>query len=432
MASFLRRAADRGGREGSSLPAFLLLAGLALTLAACGTPQGGAQQQAPQNQPVEAPPEPETPGGMTEDGKIGIGFLAPLSGPQAGVGQAILQAAQMAFLDNADEDASLLVADTGGNAAMAARATQELIDRGAAIIIGPLFSGSVRSAAPVAQRAGVPLLAFTNDQSAATPGVYTLGLSPSAQVERVVDYAARNGLLRFAAFAPADRYGRLAAEALTESATPPLEVLETTFYAADASDIDPVAKAFAGRVLEIDPLSAQNASSDRQPKKIPLFDALLMPDGGQRLLGVAPYLPYYDVAQPEVRYLGTQLWDAPEVAREPALHGAWFAAPDPQPWNDFARRYGQLYGEVPPRVASLGYDATAIAAVFARGQAASFDAASVYGPENLTQQGGFFGIDGIFRLLPDGTIERGLAVLELQAGGAVVIDPAPQAFEAGF
>lgn len=389
-----------------------LLTGLALALAACGTPQGG-QQQGQQSQPVEAPPEPEAPEGLTEDGKIGIGFLAPLTGPQAGVGQAILQAAQMAFLDNADEGSALLVANSGANAASAARATQELIDQGAAIIIGPLFADSVRAAAPVAQRAGVPLLAFTNDDSVAQPGVFALGLSPAAQVERVVDYAARNGLLRFGVFAPDDRYGRLAVGALQQAAgRPPLQVTEVAYYSADAQEIDAQARAFS-----------QGAGS---------FDAVLLPDGGQRLLGVAPYLPYYDVAQPEIRFLGTQLWENADIAREETLHGGWFAAPDPDAWAGFARRYSQLYGDSPPRVASLGYDATAIAAVFARGQVQGFDAQQVYGRQALTQDGGFFGIDGIFRLRADGTVERGLAVLELQRGGPVVIEPAPQSFGAAF
>ncbi len=118
--------------------------------------------------------------------------------------------------------------------------------------------------------------------------------------------------------------------------------------------------------------------------------------------------------------------------REETLTGGWFAAPDPQPWADFARRYQQVYGEGAPRVASLGYDATAIAAVFARGKRAGFDPKQVYSREALTQDGGFFGIDGIFRLRRDGTVERGLAVLEMQPSGPTVIEPAPQSFGAAF
>ena len=52
-----------------------------------------------------------------------------------------------------------------------------------------------------------------------------------------------------------------------------------------------------------------------------------------------------------------------------------------------------------------------------------------FAPATLTQPNGFAGIDGIFRLTPEGSVERGLAVLEVQREGAVVIDPAPRRFE---
>ena len=47
----------------------------------------------------------------------------------------------------------------------------------------------------------------------------------------------------------------------------------------------------------------------------------------------------------------------------------------------------------------------------------------------MTQPSGFAGIDGIFRFRPDGSNERGLAVLELRGSAYEVIDPAPQSFE---
>ena len=42
---------------------------------------------------------------------------------------------------------------------------------------------------------------------------------------------------------------------------------------------------------------------------------------------------------------------------------------------------------------------------------------------------GFAGIDGIFRFRPNGTAERGLAVLEFRNGEIVVIDDAPKTFQ---
>ncbi len=53
---------------------------------------------------------------------------------------------------------------------------------------------------------------------------------------------------------------------------------------------------------------------------------------------------------------------------------------------------------------------------------ARFSAAS------LTRPAGFSGVDGPVRFTAQGTSERGLAVIEVQAFGTNVIDPAPASF----
>ena len=76
-------------------------------------------------------------------------------------------------------------------------------------------------------------------------------------------------------------------------------------------------------------------------------------------------------------------------------------------------------------MANTAYDAAALAATLARAEGgADFSAAA------LTQPSGFAGHDGIFRFLPDGTAERGLAVLEVGPRAATVVSPAPETFAA--
>ena len=48
---------------------------------------------------------------------------------------------------------------------------------------------------------------------------------------------------------------------------------------------------------------------------------------------------------------------------------------------------------------------------------------------SLTDPSGFAGVDGIFRFRPDGQVERGLAVLEVERNGVKVVSPAPETFE---
>jgi hypothetical protein len=49
----------------------------------------------------------------------------------------------------------------------------------------------------------------------------------------------------------------------------------------------------------------------------------------------------------------------------------------------------------------------------------------------LTNSSGFTGIDGLFRFRPDGTNQRGLAVMRVSQSGAQIISPPPKSFGTG-
>ena len=153
------------------------------------------------------------------------------------------------------------------------------------------------------------------------------------------------------------------------------------------------------------------------------YDAVILAEGKDRIFSIAPLFPYYDVDTRDIKLLGTGLWDEAGTHREPALSGAWYAAPPLKEKQEFDVRYAAAFGNEPPRLASLAYDATALAAVLSRK-----GGANPFTLSKLTNRNGFEGTDGIFRLLPNGRVERGLAVLSLQPRGPVIIDGAPASF----
>jgi len=77
------------------------------------------------------------------------------------------------------------------------------------------------------------------------------------------------------------------------------------------------------------------------------------------------------------------------------------------------------------RTATLAYDAVALVAALARTQGGQRFAADV-----LTNPSGFAGIDGLFRFRPDGTNQRGLAVMRVASGGGQPVAGSPKSFGA--
>ncbi|MEQ9169824.1 MAG: penicillin-binding protein activator [Rhodospirillales bacterium] len=398
----------------------------------------------PLTQPAPADPAqtPTTTITAPDDGSVRVALLLPLSGPNGGVGQALLNAAQMALFSFADAKFTLLTHDTRGTPEGAAEAAQLAIGEGARLILGPLLAANVRSTAAVARQAGVPVVAFSSDRSVAGDGVFTLGFLPRAQVARVIAFARERGVVRFAAMAPDNAYGRTVLDAFKAAVgRAGGEIARLEVYNPDADDFSAVVRDMAdyefrrqtllnqqkeleGKEDEVSKAALARLETLQTMGDLP-YDALLVADGGKRLQAIAALLPFYDIDPNKVRMLGTGQWDEPGIGAEPALVGGWYAAPPPGPRAGFEKEYQDIYGEAPPRLATIAYDAAALAAVLAQ----------LPGPDRFTAQlianpNGFSGRDGIFRFLPDGTSERGLAILQVRQRSAVVIDKAPATFQA--
>jgi hypothetical protein len=169
------------------------------------------------------------------------------------------------------------------------------------------------------------------------------------------------------------------------------------------------------------------AGQHKTPDGALTFDSVLLPLGGESLRSLTAQLDQYGIRGSRARFIGTGLWDDATALSDPMLNGGWFAAPDPAARLDFERRYQQTFGGTPQRLATLAYDATALAAVLAR----SDTSGQPYSRDRMTASRGFAGIDGVFRFRTDGLAERALAVVEIRGGRTVVIDPAPTAFARG-
>lgn len=388
-------------------------------------------------------PPPLTP--PSADGPIRIGFLVPLSGPNAAVGKALLDAAQLALFDLGEDRITLLPRDTEAGPDGTRNAALQVLTEGAELILGPLLGSGVPTVAALARDRGVNLISFSTDRSVAGPGAYLIGFTPEEQVDRVVAHARARGLARFAALAPDNAYGAIAVAALRRAVERHGgEVVKTDTYPPDAADLTPVVRRFAAVEARRAALAQQRRQLEGRDDEISRqalrrlegvdavgdvgFDALLLPEGGARLRALAPLLPYFDVDPNRVRFLGTGLWDDPTIGSEPALVGGWFASPPPDSANDFAQRFNSVYGQRPPRIAVLAYDAIALAVVLAKEGRGPGERR--YDARALGNANGFAGFAGLFRFGAEGVAEHGLAVLEVQPRGLRVIAPAPQTFGA--
>ena len=389
------------------------------------------------NEPYEIPAPAKDPLGL-----VRVGLLLPLSGPSEDVGQALLNAAQMALFDVGDDRFVMQPYDTRGTPEGAAAAAAVAVAHGVQVLLGPVFSASAKAVIPQAKAAGINIIPFTTDPSVAAPGVFVMGFLVHEQVRRIIGFSLDQGINRFAVLAPATPYGETVVDALKQILSQTSgHLARMEYYDASGSNLDDVVRKFAdydrrhnALLAQRAALEARNDAASRSALQrlerldtigdVP-FDAVLLPEQGGRLTEVAALLPFYDVDPARVQLLGTLLWHAAGLGKEPALVGGWYPAPSPQANAKFYSRYQVLYGETPPPIATHGYDAVALAAMLGRTRPDQpFSALALASPS------GFAGVDGVFRLLPTGMSERGFSVLEVTRDGTDTIDTAPTTFEA--
>ena len=441
--------------EGSALGmvAKSFVAASALAIAACSSTPSSGPVVAETERPAVDITEP-LPGGqersryderdftrplhMQNADPVRVGLLLPFTGASEAVqkvASSMFDAAQLAAFEAGDDRFLIIPKDTRGTPDGAAAAARSALADGAEIILGPMFSETVAAAAPVARAANVPLIAFSSDMNSAGDGVYLLTFPPEIEVARVTEYAMQQGKVRFGLIAPANAYGQRVSTAFGQELSLRGGVLvHEERYEQDPDKMLAPAKRLAAYSTEIIPPELRHGFDPTKPGSTGVaggnsqgFQAVLMPEQGTLLRALAPLLPYYNVDINKVKLLGVSAWNNPRLTREPALRGGWFAAPDPTITIAFEQRFKAAFGEAPPKLASLAYDATLLAARLGQSprKRDRFDEAMI---EN---RGGYFGADGLFRFKADGTIERGLAILEIQPGGIQVVDPAPRGFSSG-
>ena len=367
-------------------------------------PGAGQSQTANQN--------PATP--PVSSGPIKVALLLPLSAPgqTAVIGKALKNAAEAALLDAGSQNVQLITKDTQGNADGARVAANAALNEGAGLILGPLLSPEVQTVAPIASQRGVPVIAFSSVASVAGNGVYLMSFLPSEEVSNLVRYASKQGIRNIAAMIPQSAYGSAAEQALTKAAgSSGMQVVANDRFARNASSVTSTGQAVAGKIA--------NPTNNIQ--------ALFLPEGGEMLAAATNSLANSGLQAGRIRMLGTGLWDDRATSSIALMNGGWYAGVSPALVDRFDARYRQAYGNSPPRIASLAYDAVSLAIIVSGNAPGGRVAASA-----ITNPEGFKGVNGLFRFRQSGLIQRGLSILEVTSTGPREIAPAPERFSAGL
>lgn len=345
-------------------------------------------------------------------GPVTVALLLPLSGDPGlvTVGSSMANASEMAiaFVEanaNIGENITVVLKDTGATASGAAQAATQAMAEGARLILGPLRADQVSAAGQVAKTGGVPLIGFSNNSGAASPGVYLLNVLPETEVKRSIGYAKKLGKKALAGIFPTTDFGRIQQAAFQQVVT----------------DIGLGARAIYS-------FSSEAEARTVITQLVPLLqsgqiDALFMPDRATAP-SMANLLAESGIAPGSVQIIGSADWNNDTaIANTTTLAGAIFPAVDTSGLTALTAEYQAKHGTPPHPFATLAYTATILA-----NASALATSTPPYSAALLTSSAGFNGRDGVFRFLPDGKSDFALAIRQVSIGGSSVAEEAPKKF----
>jgi ABC-type branched-subunit amino acid transport system substrate-binding protein len=353
--------------------------------------------------------------GLAPGAPVQVALLVPGGSGQPGdeiLARSLENAARLAVADLSGVAIDLRVYNTASSPEQAAAMALRAADEGARIILGPVRAPEANAAGVAVAGRGISVLSFSNNTDIAGGNVFVLGPTFQNTAARLARHAARNGAPRVMVVydqTAAGEVGRAAIAGAVGAAGG--AVVGSAGYAFGQSEIRTAAPQIA----------AQARSSGA--------NAIFLTAGTDGALSlISQSLLDNGVSRETQRFIGLTRWDIPaEALNLPSLQGGWFALPDPAVQAQYQARYRAAFAEEPHPISGLAYDGIAAVGALARQRGAALS------PQALTQPAGFVGVNGIFRLRPDGTSERGLAVAQVQNGQAVIVDPAPRSFGgAGF
>jgi len=348
--------------------------------------------------------------------KVKVALLVPAgtgNAQQEALASSLVNAARLAASDIKGAEIDLKVYATGGSTSQASIVAKQAVDEGAKILVGPLFSQAANAAGVAVAGRNVNVLSLSNNTQIAGGNVFVLGSTFDNKAERLVSYALSKGKRNVAAVGANNAAGAVALDAVRKAAANTgANYTGSTSYEFTSE----------GVVAAVPTIKSHVTSTGTNA-------LVFSSDSAGALPILAQLLPENGLTPETVQYLGLTRWDIPaSTLAISGLQGGWFTLPDTGSISAFRTRYSASYGKQPHPLAGFAYDGVAaVGALLATG------ASDALTRSKLTRPGGFAGVNGVFRLLPDGTNQRGLAIAEVREGQAVVIDPAPRGFGgAGF
>ncbi len=370
------------------------------------------------------------------ENKLRVAILLPLSGQLKNIGESLLNSVQLSLFENNKKNIVLKVYNTEGTTFGAVNAINRAIEEGIDVVIGPLFSTETKAIKDILSKNNLIAFSLSNDQELInTPNVFVTGSIPEQEIQTLIAYMTQSDFFNYVALMPNTTYGALMNKILRNTISNKDGLLIKSEYY-DQNDKNLITKISAlANFYEVPQTLYENYEKKKLEQKIlgitedtelvikedeKIYpQCLFIAEGGKSAEQIANLLFVVQKDSRHVQLVGTSKLDGDDnITINPYLDNAIFIGANPEKYKAFSDSYLSFYRKKPIKIGSIVYDLVKIIDDLFIKDNSEF----VINKKAVLNPNGFDGIDGKFRFLPNGLVERRMYVLQLQNKEKVVID----------
>ena len=308
----------------------------------------------------------ETSISYSEETKIKIGVLVPLSGENASLGKQILNSIRMALIDIKNNNIEIYPKDTRSNPDVTLSSALEFEKMEISLVIGPVFHKNLLFLDKVKN---ITFLSLTNKTLNLPKNIISSGINSSSQLNTIKKFLEKSEIKKTIFLIPNLNYDSEIKKGIKES--------KIKFFKKYNYDIDPtkltkqiekITNYGIRKQNLLDEISRVENSDDPNKEKIienlkkkytlgnVKFDSVIITDFDESLKSVVTSLLYTDVS-PKNKYLITlNQWFDESLLKEKNLQPIYYPSINKQNLDEFNNKFFKKFNYKPSYLSLLSYD----------------------------------------------------------------------------
>ena len=303
---------------------------------------------------------------MSNEDKIKIGLLIPLTGDNAEIGKQIVKATRLALSDINSSKIEIFPKDTQSDANKTLKSAIELRQLGINLILGPVFYENLVYLDEVKD---VTFLSLTNKTLDLPKNIISTGINSTSQLNTIKKFINQNKINKTIFLTPNLNYDLEIKKGIKESK---IKILKQYFYDIEPTkltkQIEKITNYEVRKQNLIDEITRLENSDDPNKenkiknleKKYTIgnvnFDSVIIADFDESLKSVITSLLYTDVSPKDKYFISLNQWFDDSLLKESASQPIYYPSINEENLKKFEEKFFGQFNETPNHLSLLSYD----------------------------------------------------------------------------